>query len=274
MDIKEYFKKNSAAINKALDRYLPKPGEYPSVIHKAMRYSVLSDGKRIRPILVLASCKACGGNMDDALACGCAVEMIHAYSLIHDDLPSMDNDALRRGKPTCHIAFGEANAILAGDALLPLAFNIIARDVDPAVSVSVIKELSYAIGTKGIVGGQVVDMEFKNREKDSKVLDYINTLKTAKLFEASTKIGAIISGCEKNKIDAMAKYGSLIGLAFQVTDDIIDSDGYAKKFGIDKACLYAEYLTEKAKDELKAFGSAGKYLTAIADYIFTRTTKR
>lgn len=271
MNIQEQLFKDKKIIDKALDRFLPKKSEEPKVLHKAMRYSVFSGGKRMRPLLVIESARVCRANIKDAVIVGCAVELIHTFSLIHDDLPSMDNDDYRRGKLTSHKAFGEANAILAGDALLALAFNIIAKNLDPKLAGVVIKELSDAIGPAGVVGGQVIDIAFKGKRTGARALDRINRLKTARLFESCVKLGAITAGAGAREIRAMAAFGSSIGMAFQIVDDIFDGDGYAKLFGEGRARLDAGELIGKAKKALNIFGGRAEKLKEIADYVLNRT---
>jgi geranylgeranyl diphosphate synthase, type II len=260
-------------ISKSLSRYLPKASEEPRIIHEAMRYSVFPGGKRIRPIIVLEACKVCGGKDKNALAAACAVELVHAYSLIHDDLPSMDDDDYRRGKPSCHKKFGEANAILAGDALLTLAFSILAAGLEPKAAVRTIKELSGAAGTRGMVGGQVMDIaKYKNRAA-------VNYLKTAKLFEAAAKIGAISAGASEKKIGAMAAYGKSVGMAFQLVDDLTDKEGLgvsdasrarreAPPF-LKKGRDEAGRSIRKAKDSLRMFGPVADRLRNIASNLIS-----
>ncbi len=252
-------------IDRYLDKYLPRQSEEPKIIHKAMRYSVFSGGKRLRPILVIESSRACGGRLKDALPVACAVELVHTYSLIHDDLPSMDNDDYRRGKLSCHKKFGEANAILVGDALLTLAFNIISKRGDPKVAVGAISQLSESIGTKGMVGGQAIDIEFKNRDKNKNILQNINHLKTSKLFETSAKLGGIAAGATKKELNAIGMYGASLGMAFQIVDDIIDGEDYVKLFGMDKARRDSEALLRRAKDALKIFGKKAERLEEIVN---------
>jgi geranylgeranyl diphosphate synthase type II len=204
------------SIDARLDRYLPSNKEEPIVLHKAMRYSVFPGGKRIRPVILIEAAIACGAKAGDAVPAAAAVELVHAYSLIHDDLPSMDDDDYRRGKLSCHKKFGEANAILAGDALLTLAFDIIANEYLPAAGIKMIKELSCAIGSKGMVGGQAMDIaEYKDKRK-------VNRLKTAKLFAASAALGAISAGASASKIKAMRRFGANFGMKFQAADDAAD----------------------------------------------------
>ena len=267
MNFKKYLTRSRHSIDAALDKFLPGADKEPKTLHKAMRYSVFSGGKRIRPIIVIESARACGASQKDAIAAACAVELVHTYSLVHDDLPSMDDDDYRRGKPTSHKAFGEANAILSGDGLLTLAFNIIARHSKPASAASEAAELSEAIGTRGMVGGQAADIEFQEGRKNASKLEYINCLKTAKLFEASAKLGAIAARAGAAKIGAMASYGMRLGAAFQMVDDILDNDGYARLFGADKARDDAGDLIKKAKAALAPFGKRADKLKALADYV-------
>jgi geranylgeranyl diphosphate synthase type II len=267
MNFKKYLARSRSAIDSALDRFLPKEDREPKVLHRAMRYSVFSGGKRIRPVIVIESARACGASQKDAMAAACAVELVHTYSLVHDDLPSMDDDDFRRGKPTSHKAFGEANAILSGDGLLTLAFNIIARHSKPSAAASMAAELSEAIGTRGMVGGQAADIEFQEGKKNAAKLEYINCLKTAKLFEASAKLGAIAAGSGVKKIRAMASYGMRLGAAFQMVDDIMDNDGYARLFGAEKARHDAGELIKKAKEAIRPFGKRAGVLSALADYV-------
>lgn len=245
-------------IDKNLDRFLPSEKAEPEALHKAMRYSVLSGGKRIRPIILIETAIACGGKPAKAAAAACAVEFVHTYSLIHDDLPSMDNDDYRRGLPSCHRKFGEAHAILAGDALLTLAFNILAEEYPPSMSANMIKILSSAIGSCGMVGGQALDIT------KSKDLESVNFLKTAKLFEAAACLGALSAKASKQKIEAMRRCGISLGIAFQVVDDILDKGHF------DKKVPSAAILTEKAKVALNIFGQRADRLKGIADRVLNR----
>ncbi|MFH1189692.1 MAG: polyprenyl synthetase family protein [Candidatus Omnitrophota bacterium] len=265
-------KRARSAIDKALDSCLPPASRVPAVIHKAMRYSVFSGGKRIRPVIVIESCRAClsGGRtparsrLNDALAIGCAVEMAHTYSLIHDDLPSMDDDDYRRGKPSCHKAFGEANAILAGDALLTLAFNILSTRLDAKTGIESVRELSEAIGSCGMAGGQAIDIGYKGRAVKPQARRDMDRLKTGRLFEASAKLGAIAARAGAKEIRAMALFGGSIGAAFQMVDDIIDSGTEAR------AERLARDVTGKAKAALKTFGGRADALREIADLMLRR----
>lgn len=251
-------------IDKSLDKYLPKASEEPKTLHKAMRYSVFSGGKRIRPEIILESAIVCGGKVSGAMPAASAIELIHTYSLIHDDLPSMDDDDYRRGRLSCHKMFGEANAILAGDALLTLAFNIIAKSYKPKMCANIVRELSGAIGANGMVGGQALDIEMSKKIKDKKTKALIDRLKTAKLFEVSAKIGAITAGANAKKVSAISKYGAYLGEAFQITDDIIDGE---KSFSVKDA----EAAIIRSKEALKVFGRPAEKLKEIADLVIART---
>jgi len=243
-----------------------------------MRYSVFSGGKRIRPILVLEACRASlpagralsGRAFRAALTMACAVEMVHAYSLVHDDLPSMDDDDYRRGKRTSHKVFGEANAILSGDALLTLAFNLLSKRLGPAICAKAVRELSEAIGTYGMVGGQAIDIEYKRKSLNPLTRRHINKLKTARLFEACAKLGAIAAGASDKKIKAMSVFGGSIGMAFQAVDDIMDGEGRPGLSGRLNFERSAGDATLKAKDAIKIFGSRAGTLKEIADLMLKR----
>jgi geranylgeranyl diphosphate synthase type II len=236
-----------------------------------MRYSVFSGGKRLRPILTLESCVVCGGRIRDAFPAACAIEFVHTYSLVHDDLPAMDDDDYRRGKPAVHKAYGEANAILTGDALLTLAFHVIAEKADPKVSFKLIESLSSAIGTKGMVGGQVMDLEYRRGRKDKPALNRINRLKTSRLFEAAAMMGAIQARSSAGEIRAMAGFGANLGMAFQITDDILDKGDYVKAFGASRARQDAASFIKRAKSALGIFGARADFLRAVADHIGKRS---
>lgn len=256
-------------IDKELDRLLPKANEEPRALHRAMRYSVFSGGKRLRPILAIESCRLCGGRITDVIRPACAIEMIHTYSLIHDDLPAMDNDDYRRGRPSCHKRFGEATAILAGDALLTLAFSLLANDKDKEHSNKAIRELSKNIGSRGMVGGQEVDLKNK-RSLNKKTLNFIMENKTAALFKASLMLGAIFGNADKRKEAALYRFGKFLGLAFQLMDDYFDNDGYARIIGKDKTRKKALEFIEKAKGQLRPFGKRADRLKALADFVVYR----
>ena len=270
--VNSYLEKNRKLIDRELDAYLPKRTSHPRIIHEAMRYSVLSGGKRIRPILVLESSRACGGKIKDALPLACAIELIHAFSLIHDDLPSMDNALTRRGKPSCHVKYGEALAILTGDSLLTLAFNLIARGKNKSKIPRIMFEISNAIGSHGMVGGQVMDLAVKDQKKtDLLTMKYISIHKTGSLIAVSVKTGAIIANARNKEIDALQRYGEYVGLTFQIVDDILDRDGYAEILGIKSAREESQRLIEQAKSSLKMFGKKSDNLRMIADFILNRS---
>lgn len=269
MKISEYLKRRKKIIDSALDLYLPQGSEYPKIIHKAMRYSVFPGGKRIRPILLLASCETCGGNIKEALPAACAIEMIHTYSLIHDDLPAVDNDDYRRGKLTSHKKFGEAIAILAGDALLTRGVEILTYGNKPKAQLDAVKEVLNAIGTYGMIGGQVVDID-RQSEVDLPTLTYINVHKTGALIATACKVGGIIAGASRRKLDVLEGYGEYIGFTFQIIDDILDKNGFALAFGIGGAKREAIRLIENAKKEVKIFDKRAYTLRGLADFILNR----
>jgi len=220
-------KNRQQRINQVLEKYLPAADQEPKKLHQAMRYSVLGAGKRIRPLLVYASGETFGADLDKLDIPACAVELIHSYSLIHDDLPAMDNDDFRRGKPSCHKAFDEATAILAGDALFNLAFQIL-KDLE------MIAILTKACGSFGMVGGQIMDLEAKQLTIEQ--LDHMHNLKTGALIRASVKLGALAANSvNQHQLDILDNYAQCIGLAFQVQDDILDNDGYVALLGMEKA---------------------------------------
>ena len=269
--IAKYLGKNRRLIDKELDACLPKRTIHPRIIHEAMRYSVLNGGKRIRPMLALESSRICGGKVKDTLPLACAIELVHSYSLIHDDLPSMDDSDTRRGKPSCHVKYGEALAILTGDSLLTLAFNLISRTRDKTKTGQIIFEISKAIGSFGMIGGQVMDLKIKEEKKvDLPTMEYINLHKTASLIAVAAKTGAIIAGAREHEIDALQKYGEYVGLAFQIVDDMLDRNGYVEVFGVRGARDEAQTLIERTKDSLAIFGEKADNLREIADYILDR----
>ncbi len=219
-------------VDKAMDGLLPPAKTSPKRLHEALRYSVFAGGKRIRPILCLLACRAAGGREATAMAPACSLEFVHTYSLIHDDLPSMDDDDFRRGKLTSHKKFGEATAILAGDALLTLAFEVISTRVkDPLRAMSACRTLSVAIGTLGMVGGQVLDIEGEGKRITRKKVSEIHRLKTGRLIEASSTMGAIMAGATRAVENRLSRYGAMVGLAFQIVDDILDEEGSTQVLG-------------------------------------------
>lgn len=271
----EYLNERKTIVDAALDRYLPPASQPPSSVHEAMRYSTLNGGKRLRPIFTLAACDAVGGNIQNALPAACAIECIHSFSLIHDDLPCMDNDDFRRGKPTAHKAFGEAIALLAGDALFALAFQIISEtpsEVPPEIAIAVWKLIASATGTSGMVGGQVMDMLAEGRKPDFAEVTQIHKLKTGALIETSVTVGAMLGGGTADQVNAFSTYGRNIGLAFQIADDVLDLKGDAAKLGKpigsdlkhDKA-TYPSIIGIEQSEEL-AKKTMNDALDAIADF--------
>jgi len=295
MDLKAYLKEHCALIDEALDRYLPKKTELPHSLHESMRYSIFAGGKRVRPILMLAACQAVGGDIQRAVPAACAMEMIHTYSLIHDDLPAMDDDDFRRGNPTNHKVYGEAIAILAGDALLTEAFKLIsdprfAAGCDPAARLAVIHEIATCAGSYGMVGGQVVDMESEGKaDIDLPTVQYIHTHKTGALIKASVVAGALLGGADSKQLAAITRYGEAAGLAFQIADDILDIEGTTEEIGKDAgsdeargkatypavmglaaAKLEAQAMMDEAMKALEIFGVSADALREIARYIVQR----
>jgi len=291
-DLSAYLTQRQTLVEQALDQSLPLI--YPEKIYESMRYSLLAGGKRLRPILCLATCELVGGTVEMAMATACALEMIHTMSLIHDDLPAMDNDDYRRGKLTNHKVYGEDIAILAGDGLLSYAFEFVATKTPnvPANQVlQVIARLGRAMGAAGLVGGQVVDLDSEGlTDVSEETLTFIHTHKTGALLEASVVCGAILAGAKETEIEGLSRYARNIGLAFQIVDDILDitatqeelgktagKDLTAKKvtypslWGIDESRRQAQQLIESAKAELSNYGDKAIPLLAIADFITNRT---
>jgi geranylgeranyl diphosphate synthase type II len=291
-DLSSYLAQIQPQVEAALDHSLPVT--YPEKIYEAMRYSLLAGGKRLRPILCLATCEMVGGTLAMAMPTACALEMVHTMSLIHDDLPAMDNDDYRRGKLTNHKVYGEDIAILAGDGLLAYAFEYIAKATQgvPAERVlQVIAQLAHAVGATGLVGGQVVDLECEGKSDTSvETLTYIHTHKTGALLEACVVCGAILGGASAEVLQKLSRYAQNIGLAFQIVDDILDitatqeelgktagKDLQAQKatypsiWGLDQSRRQAQQLVDEAKAELASFGEKARPLMAIADFITSRT---
>ena len=285
------FEADRKQIEAALDRLLPRAGAPPRSIHRAMRYSVFAGGKRIRPMLSLESARIFAPHARAVLSVACAIEFIHTYSLIHDDLPALDNDDLRRGKPTCHKQFGEATAILAGDALLTLAFQTLAEArVDPARRVEIIREVAAAAGTtEGMVGGQVADLEAEGKPVRARMLEYIHRSKTAALIRASVVAGAICGGAGRKDVARLGRFGENIGWAFQVVDDILDVEEssaalgktagkdntqrkatYPALYGLNKSHKMAEDLARRAARELVSYGKRAEPLRQLAEFLVLR----
>ena len=290
-DLPQYLFEKQRLIESALDSRLPPNNERPAILHEAMRYSVLGGGKRLRPILCLAAAEAVGGSSESALLPACAIEILHAYTLIHDDLPAMDDDRLRRGKPTCHVAFGEANAILAGDALLTLAFQWMAecRAPNPYLPNQLSLELAEAAGSRGVIAGQAEDLAAEGKKPSAELVEFIHLHKTAALIRAAVRIGAIAAGAKESNLNALTIYGCDIGLAFQISDDLLNatstkevlgktsgSDAERRKMtyisvhGIDGARNKAKELIDRAIGELKKVRGCVEPLEAIAKFVVER----
>lgn len=276
MKLEKLLEKRTGRIEKALAASLPRLSEKPKKLNDAVRYAVLSGGKRVRPILVLAACEAVGGRPDKAMPAAVAIELIHSYSLAHDDLPCMDNDGFRRGKPTCHKKFGETTALLAGDALLTLAFKVLSEtkgrlsvpDLRNRIEAS--RLIAEAAGLRGMVGGQAVDMEYQKKDADLPAMEFINTHKTGALIAVSTRVGALLGGGSRRQVEALYRYGKHLGLLFQIVDDILDSEGYAELFGISGAKAEAKAFHERARRELRPFGKRAETLGRITDFVLDR----
>ena len=292
MNLKKYLRTRQKVIDRALDRYLPKTSTKPVTLHKAMRYSLFAGGKRLRPILCLAAAEACRGNVDTALPLACAVECIHTYSLVHDDLPSMDNDDFRRGRPTCHKVFGDGIAVLAGDALLTIAFEIVSNaKAAPRYDISILlREIAVAAGSQKLIAGQVADLEGEGKRVKRDQLRFIHENKTAAMLKSSVRLGAMSANADARKLSAITQFGEQLGLAFQVIDDILDvtqtseilgksagKDVAAKKatypavIGLEKSRAEARRLTRQAHDALSVFQEGdAEALHALANYLLER----
>ena len=291
MDLDLYIQSHLQEINHALDRFLPKSSAKPPTLHQAMRYSLFAGGKRLRPILCLAAAQASGGSTPLALHAAAAVECIHTYSLIHDDLPCMDDDDLRRGRPTSHIVYGEGIAVLAGDALLTLAFEILAQSTPtPRYPVaSLIRELASASGSQSLIGGQVADLQAEGLPVSPAKLRYIHHSKTAALLTASIRLGAMTANVSPAKLQALTTFGHSLGLAFQIIDDILDltqssaqlgktagkdlaasKATYPAVFGLDRSRSEARRLTKLAHASLLPFKKNAATLAALASHLLDR----
>ena len=291
MNLPAFFEEDRAAVDAALDQLMPAENAAPASIHTAMRYSVQAGGKRVRPILCLEAARIFSADITAVLPVACALEFIHTYSLIHDDLPALDNDDLRRGKPTSHKKFGEATAILAGDALLTLAFETIAAA--PVVAerrIAMVTEVAFAAGTiRGMVGGQVADLEAEGKPVSPEMLEYIHRSKTAALIRASITSGALCAGAPVDDVARLRRFGETIGWAFQVTDDILDVEEssaalgktagkdiaqqkatYPAVYGLERSHQIAKELADRAIAELATYGERAGRLRAIAEFLVLR----
>jgi geranylgeranyl diphosphate synthase type II len=295
-DLKSYIEKKNAIINSELDKYIQNiiKLQKSNHIYKAIRYSLMSGGKRLRPILCIAAAEAVGGNENDVLPAACAIELIHTYSLIHDDLPGIDNDFLRRGKKTCHIAFDEATAILAGDALLTLSFQILSSQDDVKlynanILLKVIHLIATAAGCTGMIEGQMMDISYENKKISADQLEIMDSLKTGALIEASVKAGAILGNGSQKQVEQLNIYAKNIGLAFQITDDLLNVTGdpavtgkatgtdvarnkstYPALIGIQESERYAKKLVKNALNAIELFDNKSDPLRAVALYVIER----
>lgn len=292
--IETYLEERKILVDKALKEFMPEPSGLAGDVIRAMNYTLFAGGKRIRPVLCIAGSEAVGGSADDVVPVACAIELIHAYSLIHDDLPVMDNDDFRRGKPTSHKVFGEAVALLAGDGLLTLAFNLMARcgvekKGEKSALLRVIDLISSAAGYEGMVGGQVVDISYEGKDPDPTVVNYIHTHKTGALIAASVTAGTILAGGSEEEVQAINRYGQHIGLAFQIADDILNVEGdrnamgkgtgsdkargkitYPSVFGIKESRNIQRRSIDHAIESLNRFDERAEPLRDLARYIITR----
>ena len=293
MEFKQLLKERINYIESLLNNYTPKEEGYQKTIMEAMNYSLKAGGKRLRPILTLESCRIVGGNEEDAIPFAIAIEMIHTYSLIHDDLPALDNDDLRRGKPTNHKVFGEGMATLAGDALLNYAFEVMLSSAidkeDANKYLKAINEVAKHAGIYGMIGGQVVDVESENKVIDKDKLDFIHLNKTAAMIIGCMRAGAIVGGADKEALEKITTYAKNIGLSFQIVDDILDIVGdekvlgkhvgsdienhkstYPALIGLDESRKVAKNLIEEAKDSISKVSGDSSFLKDLADYIISR----
>lgn len=284
----EQYHEKVDVVNEWLENLLPKAEGPQARLYEAMRYSVMAGGKRIRPVIAMAVCEMVGGNTEQVMPFACAIELLHTYSLIHDDLPSMDNDDLRRGMPTCHKKFGEATAVLAGDCLQSLAFEIMARsEINPALVTECIRTVALSVGGEGMAGGQMMDME--GCCGDASKHQKMNLLKTGALIMASAWMGAIVGGADISRYSAIGSYARSIGTAFQIKDDILDVEGsaallgkatgadekqdkhtYVSMLGLEGAKKLLLQLTDDAKDEIAVFGEKSFFLQDLAEYLYSR----
>jgi geranylgeranyl diphosphate synthase type II len=291
-DLESYLKEKRLLIDNTLREIFASFKDIPGILRDSMEYMVFSDGKKIRPILAIATCESLGKPADKLLPFACAIEMIHTYSLIHDDLPSIDNDDLRRGRPTCHKVFGEAIAVLAGDALLTEAFRVMSDKrftemVSPRIVQKIIFEIAHAAGAEGMVGGQVVDVIYNGQTGSKAVVNYIHAHKTCALITASVRVGAMIGEAKSKELRYLTRYGECVGRAFQIVDDILDYEGdekvvgkrvrkdkekqtYIKHYGLANSKEEVEKLVEEAKRSVQFLGERSEILKELATYIGTR----
>jgi geranylgeranyl diphosphate synthase type II len=294
MDIRQYLEQKREAVDRFLESVIPDAQTVPTTLHESMRYSLFAGGKRVRPILAIATAEAVGTPAPAVMPIACSLELIHTYSLIHDDLPAMDNDDYRRGKPTNHMVYGEAMAILAGDSLLTMAFELCSRTslvkgIDPARQVRLIEELAFGSGNRGMVGGQVLDIQAENQDIDLATLQSIHKHKTGMLIRAAVRMGAITAGATPSQLDDLTGYAEDIGLAFQIADDVLNVTGtreelgknpntdaqrgkktYPTFYGVEGAQKLADESMTRAINRLSSFGPPADPLRELARYITSR----
>ncbi len=288
--LKKDMKEKQELVNIILDRYLPRKDEYPKNLHKAIRYSVFAGGKRLRPYLTMLAYQIFAGNPEPITPVAAAIEMIHTFSLIHDDLPDIDNDDYRRGKKSCHALFGEGEALLAGDSLLVSAFELITyAEISAELRVRFIRELARECGISGLIAGQMVDIQSEGKKVSKKTLQYIHENKTAKLINICLRFGALAGGAPPEELAAIEEYGNCLGMVFQIVDDLLDIEGdpeelgksvgkdvevekatFPSVWGVEESRRQARELTEKAKQAIVKLGEKAMLLDVLADYMLTR----
>ena len=288
--LKKDMKEKQEQVNIILDRYLPRKDEYPKEIHKALRYSTFAGGKRLRPYLTMLAYQLYKENLDPITPVAAAIEMVHTYSLIHDDLPDIDDDEYRRGKKSCHAVFGDGVALLAGDSLLINAFEIITyAELDNAIKVQFVRELAIEAGIKGLIAGQMVDIESEGKRVDKKTLNYIHNNKTARMINLSLRFGALGAKAPAKELAMLEEYGNKIGLVFQIVDDLLDIEGSAAKlgksigkdeaqgkatfpalYGVEESRKMAAMLNDQAKSALSPMGDRALKLRILADHLLAR----
>lgn len=288
--LKKDLKEKRELINITIDRFLPRKDDYPKEIHKAMRHTLFAGGKRFRPYLVIRTFNLFNDDTETVLPVAAAIELMHTYTLIHDDLPEIDNDDMRRGKKACHVLFGPDIALLAGDALLTETFRMInAANTSNQARVQMVRETAEAAGDNGLIAGQMMDIIYEGKETNKRIVDFIHLNKTAKLIQLCVRLGAIAAGASEKDLERLTKYGEKIGLAFQITDDILDVEGNAKKMGktigkdekvkkatypaiigLEKSKEIAQKLIKEAKVLISQYGSKADVLVELTDYLLTR----
>lgn len=288
--LKKDMKEKQELVNIILDRYLPRKDEYPKEIHKALRYSVFAGGKRLRPYLTMLAYQLYQDDLEAIIPVAAALEMIHTFSLIHDDLPDIDDDEFRRGKKSCHAVFGEGEALLAADSLLVSAFELVTHaGIEPALRSQFIREIAQECGACGLISGQMVDIASEGKKVDKKTLNYIHENKTGRLINLSLRLGALAGGAPAKELKQIEEYGRCIGIAFQIVDDLLDIEGtqeelgksigkdanaekvtFPSVYGVDESRKQAKELIDKAKEAISSLGERSLLLQILADYLLNR----